>query len=228
LALAKRYPEAAETARRAIELAPHDTQTHAQLGDVALMSGDRAGARREYSEVLRLDPAHAGARRALAGVDLLGHRQRKALLGVVAAGRLDPNTPGLMPLVTAVLSQLNWWMRLMLILAYLPVMTIADGHDDKPSSDTRLAALAVLALSGAVIWWHGRALPRGSYRVLLAALRGDGELKGFYAMVALGLVAYAAVAVTGRAPYVHQMWTIAVIMIAVAIGASFYNRHPPG
>lgn len=228
LGLAKRYAEAAEMARRAVELAPYDTETHAQVGDVALMSGDRAGARRAYQEVLRLNPGHAAARRALAGVDLLSDRQRDALLGVVSAGRLDPNTPHLMPLVTAVLSELNWRMRLMLVLAYLPVMTIAGSHDRESSWDTRLAALAVLALSGAVIWWHARALPRRSHTVLLAALRGDSTLKVFYGMLALGLVAYVAIAVTGRAPYVRQMWTVAVVMIVITIGARIYNSRPRG
>ncbi|WP_319452177.1 MULTISPECIES: tetratricopeptide repeat protein [unclassified Mycobacterium] len=228
LGLAKRYPEAAELARKAVELAPHDPATHGQLGDVALMSGDRAGARRAYQEVLRLDPEHAAARKALASVDLLSARQRAALIGVVSAGRLDPNTPGLMPLVTAILSELNWRMRAMLVLAYLPVMTIASNHDGAPSWDTRYAALAVLAVSGAVVWWHARALPRGSHTVLLAALRGDGNLKTFYGMVVLGLIAYAAIAVTGRAPYVPTMWTVAIIMIVFTIASIYYNHRPPG
>jgi tetratricopeptide (TPR) repeat protein len=216
LALAKRYPEAAEIALRAVELAPHDPATHAQVGDVALMSGDRAGARRAYEEVLRLDPEHAGARRALAGVDLISHRHRAALLGAVSAGRLDPNTPHLMQLVTAVLSKLNAWMWLMLIVAYLPVMTVAASHDGG-SWDTRMAASAVLAVSGAVIWWHARALPRGSHTVLLAALRGDRNLMVFYGVLMLGLLAYVAIAVTGRAPYIQQMWNVVILTIVFAI-----------
>jgi tetratricopeptide (TPR) repeat protein len=228
LGLAKRYSDAAEIALRAVELAPHDPATHAQLGDVALMSGDRAGARRAYQEVLRLNPEHAAARKALASVDLLSARQRAALIGVVSAGRLDPNTPGLMPLVTAVLSELNWRIRAMLILAYLPVMTIASNHHGAPSWGTRYAALAVLAVSAAVVWWHARALPRGSHTVLLAALRGDGTLKAYYALVTLGLIAYAAIAVTGRAPYVPAMWTAAIMMIVFTIMSSYYNSRPPG
>jgi hypothetical protein len=118
--------------------------------------------------------------------------------------------------VTAVLSKLNAWMWLMLIVAYLPVMTVAASHDGG-SWDTRMAASAVLAVSGAVIWWHARALPRGSHTVLLAALRGDRNLMVFYGVLMLGLLAYVAIAVTGRAPYIQQMWNVVILTIVFAI-----------
>jgi Flp pilus assembly protein TadD len=60
-----------EAARRAIELAPHEAETHAVMGRVAVEDGAQAAAEEALREALRLDPNHAGARNDLGRLQLL-------------------------------------------------------------------------------------------------------------------------------------------------------------
>jgi Flp pilus assembly protein TadD len=60
-----------EAARRAIELAPHEAETHAVMGRVAVEHGAQAAAEESLREALRLDPNHAGARNDLGRLQLL-------------------------------------------------------------------------------------------------------------------------------------------------------------
>jgi tetratricopeptide (TPR) repeat protein len=217
LSRANRYEEAAEVARRAVELAPHDTDAHTQVGDIAMHTGDHEAARRAYEEVLRLDPEHAAARRALAGVDHVSRRQRKALHGLVAAGRMDPNLEDLLPLVAAVLWQLNWQMRIGYFVALFPVRSvITKGHPGP--SEIRTVGVVMVVLAVAAVWWHFRGLPRGSATVLRAALRQDRFLTLTYLVMALTLVVYAVMAVTGWAAVAALIVPLAVVLGLLIIG----------
>jgi tetratricopeptide (TPR) repeat protein len=216
LGCARRYPDAAAVARRAVELAPHDTEPHAQVGDIALMSGDRATARRAYSEVLRLDPAHAGARRNLAALDHVGHRPREALRGLVEAGRMDPDVPEVLTLVTAVMWQLSWRMRIGLVVALIPLLIISTTSDSAPWP-TRIVGVAIIVLAGVAAWWHLRELPHGTHTVVFAAIRRDGLLVVTYVFIAICLLAYVVVAITGYAPAAAIIWPLAILLAVIAV-----------
>ena len=216
LGRARRYIDAATVARRAVELAPHDPETHAHVGDIALMSGDRATARRAYSEVLRLDPAHAGARRNLAALDHVGHRPREALRGLVEAGRMDPDVPEVLTLVTAVMWQLSWRMRIGLVVALIPLLIISTTSGGAPWP-TRIVGVAIIVLAGVAAWWHVRELPRGTQSVVLAAIRRDGLLVVTYVFIAICLLAYVVVAITGFAPAAAIIWPLAILLAVVAV-----------
>ena len=60
-----------EAARRAIELAPHEAETHAVMGRVAVEDGDQTAAEKALREALRLDPNHAGARNDLGRLQMV-------------------------------------------------------------------------------------------------------------------------------------------------------------
>ena len=60
-----------EAARRAIELAPLEAETHAVMGRVAVEDGDQTAAEEALREALRLNPDHAGARNDLGRLQVL-------------------------------------------------------------------------------------------------------------------------------------------------------------
>lgn len=60
-----------EAARRAVELAPYEADTHAVLGQVAVEDGDKTAAENALREALRLNPDHAMARNDLGRLQLL-------------------------------------------------------------------------------------------------------------------------------------------------------------
>jgi tetratricopeptide (TPR) repeat protein len=217
LKCAGRYADAAAVARQAVELAPNDPETHMEVGDVALATGDRQIARAAYEHVLALDPENAAARRNLAAVDVMSRRPRSALGGLVEAGRIDPSTPYVLPIVAAVLWQLSWRMRVYLVLAWLPVLIVGSRYGTDASWATRAVGAVLLVLATVVAWWHVRGLPRGTGRVIVAALRGDRLLVVTYGFIALCLLVYAAVAVTGVAPVVALIWPLAILMSVIAI-----------
>ena len=215
---AHRHVDAAAVARRAVTLAPDDPEPHAAVGDVAFAAGARQTARQAYTEVLRLDPQHAAARRNLAALDHVGHRPGAALRGLVEAGRMDPDVPEVLPLVASVLWQLSWRMRIGLVLALIPVMVVTEAATDDAWAQ-RGAAVLVLGLAAFVGWWHVRELPRGTRTVVFAALRRDALLTLTYVFIALGLTAYLAVAVTGVGYYAVFVWPLALVLSVVALVA---------
>lgn len=218
---AQRPFDAAVVARRAVELAPSDPETHVMVGDIALDTGDRATARQAYTTVLGLDPQHAGARRNLAALDHIGHRPRAALLGLIEAGRMDPDVPEVLTLVASVLWQLSWRMRIGLVVALVPLMVVSSAEAD--AWVARSAACAILALAGLAFWWHVRELPRGTGTVVVAALRTDGLLTVTYVFIGLCLAAYVAVAITGVAPFAVIVWPLAVLLSVIALASRGRN-----
>jgi tetratricopeptide (TPR) repeat protein len=221
---AGRLTDAAQVARRVVELAPHDAASHFLLADVSSDLGDRRTARAAYLETLRLDPAHAGARHDLAVLDSRTHHPGRALRGLIDAGRLDPAATGVLRNVGAVLWQLSWRLRMLLLVAVFVVLGAggADRSGDLTSNTARIAAAVVLVVGAALAWWTTRGLPRGTWPVMRAALAADGPLAGTWIALGLCVALYATVVVTGVAVVVAGVWIVllglAVLAVAVGIG----------
>lgn len=218
---AGRLPDALQVARRAVELAPDEAEMHLRLADIAAQLGDRALARRAYTETLRLDPQHAMARNDLAVLDLETRRPRRALRGLVEAGRMDPTNPLVLTNVAAVLWRLSWRLRMLCVVATLAVVGAsgAGSGDDlkEPTGGARIAGGIVLVAIALVTWLTVRGLPRGTAQVARAALRTDRPLSFTYRTLALCVLIYAAVAVTGIGLLAAVVW-LALGVLGVLAG----------
>ncbi len=218
---AGRLADAQQVARRVVELAPHDAGSHFLLADVSSDLGDRATARAAYLEALRLDPAHAGARHDLAVLDSRAHRPGRALRGLIDAGRMDPTATGVLGNVGAVLWQLSWRLRILLMLATVVVLVAGgDRAGDLTTDRARIAAAATLAVGAALAWWTTRGLPSGTWPVVRAALAADGPLAGTWIALALCVALYATVVITGVAVLAAGAWIVLIglAVLAVAVG----------
>ena len=221
---AGRLRDAQQVARRVVELAPHDAASHFLLADVSSDLGDRRTARAAYLETLRLEPAHAGARHDLAVLDSRTHRPGRALRGLIDAGRMDPAATGVLRNVGAVLWQLSWRLRILLLLAVFVVLGAggAERSEDLSTPGARIAAAGVLVVAAALAWWTTRGLPPGTWAVTRAALAADGPLAGTWVALGLCVALYATVVVTGVAVIVAGVWFVllglAVLAVAVGIG----------
>ena len=202
---AGRLADAAQVAHRAVELAPLSADAHFQLADVTSDLGDRATARRAYEETLRLNPEHAAAQHDLAVLDARAHRPARALAGLITAGRLDPTRPEVLRTVTAVCWQLSWRIRMLFILGTV-VTIVAGGDPSGPTWGARLAALAVLLVTGGLAWWTARDLPRGSWPVARSAVRADTPLTLTCLTLALCTLLFALVAVSGLGVLAVMVW----------------------
>jgi len=209
---ARLYPDALMAARRAVALDPGAARSHFLLADIADDAGDRRLARAAYQEVLRLDPQHAGARHDLALLDARSRRPVAALAGLVEAGMLDPTLPVVLQSVAAVLWQLSWRLRMLLVVATVAVV----GAAASPTA-TRIAATLVLLVTAAVVGLTARALPRQARPVLRAALRTDRPLRFTYLAVTACVAIFLAVAVTGFAPLAAGVWLVLVALGLLAV-----------
>jgi tetratricopeptide (TPR) repeat protein len=226
---AGRLPDAHQVARRVVELAPHDAASHFLLADVSSDMGDRRTARAAYLETLRLDPAHAGARHDLAVLDSRTHHPGRALRGLIDAGRMDPTATGVLPNVGAVLWQLSWRLRILLLLAVFVVLGAggADRSGGLSTATARFAAAGVLVVGAALAWWTTRGLRSGTWPVMRAALAADGPLAGTWIALGLCVALYATVVITGVAVLVAGVWFVllGLAVLAVAVGVGRRRRN---
>lgn len=216
---AGRLADAAQVARRVVELAPLEAGSHFLLADVTSDLGDRATARAAYTETLRIDPAHAGARHDLAVLDARSHRPGRALGGLVDAGRLSPGETGVLRTVAAVLWQLSWRLRLMLLVSVFVVLGLS-GRPEGAAVATRAGAAAVLLVGALLARYETRDLPRGTWPVVVAAVRADRPLTVTWVALGLCVVLYLAVAVTGIAALAVAVWVVllGLALLAVVVG----------
>lgn len=216
---AGRLADAAQVARRVVELAPLEAGSHFLLADVASDLGDRTTARAAYTETLRIDPAHAGARHDLAVLDARSHRPGRALGGLVDAGRLSPGETGVLRTVAAVLWQLSWRLRLMLLVSVFVVLGLS-GRPEGAAVATRVGAVAVLLVGALLARYETRDLPRGTWPVVVAAVRADRPLTVTWVALGLCVVLYLAVAITGIAALAGAVWVVllGLALLAVVVG----------
>jgi tetratricopeptide (TPR) repeat protein len=221
---AHRLPEALAAARRVVELNPDDAGAHLLLADIASDAGDRKLARAEYGTTLRIDPQNAAAQHDLALLDARTRRPARALAGLMVAGRLDPSMPEVMRTVVVVLWQLSWRLRIWLVVATIPALLVSAD----PAA-ARITAAAVLATTAALGWWTVRDLPAGTFAVVRRAVRSDRPLTLTYAALALCLLTYLAVLVSGIGPLAALVWLVLIAlgwMTLVVRLVRRTRRHP--
>lgn len=216
---ARRFRDALVPAQRAVALDPNLPQAHLVLADIADDAGDRRTARAAYQEVLRLDPQHAVARHDLAVLDARTRRPVAALAGLVEAGMLDPSLPTVLNTVAAVLWQLSWRLRMLLVVATVAVV----GAAWSPTA-TRVTAVVILLLAGLLTARTVRSLPSQARPVVLAALRTDRPLRFTYVAVATCVLIFVAVAVTGFAPLAAAVWMVLVVLGLLALLVGLFRR----
>jgi tetratricopeptide (TPR) repeat protein len=221
---AGRLVEACQVARQSVTLAPHSPATHLRVADTYSSAGDVGTARRAYEQVLELDPTHAVARHDLALLDAQTHRPGRALQGLVSAGRMDPQLSQVLVTVRAVLWQLNWRLRIGLIVAVVAVIIAGAADATRPTWATRIVALLVIAGAAFYTWRSTRELPAGTNRVVMAALRGDGLLMASWVVIGICLLAYLAVAVTGIGVLAAIVWPAMILLNLLAIAARIRRR----
>jgi tetratricopeptide (TPR) repeat protein len=224
---ARHFGDALDAARRAVALDPASPAAHLVLAGVADDAGDRRTARTAYGEVLRLDPQHAVARHDLALLDARSRRPVAALAGLVEAGSLDPGLPAVLDAVAAVLWQLSWRLRVLLVVATVAVI----GASPSPSG-SRATAAVVLLIGAALVARTIRALPGEARPVVRAALGTDRPLRFTFVAVAACVVVFLAVVVTGLGPLAVLVWLVLIVLnvvaLAVRIGRGWRRRRARG
>ncbi|MFC4946828.1 tetratricopeptide repeat protein [Pseudonocardia sp. GCM10023141] len=223
---AGRTVDALQVARRAVALEPESAVAHHVLGDINFDLGARRDARAAYREALRIEPQNADVLHDLARLDALQQHPGRALRGFVDAGVLDPGMGMVMPAITTVLWRLSWQLRMGLAGAVL-IAFVASGPDpDTAAWSVRIAATTVLGAAALLTWWTARGLPRQTGQVLRAALRADVPLTGTYLAIAVCLLLYAAVAVTGVAVLAAAVWVVLVLLGWFTLGVRLLRRRP--
>jgi hypothetical protein len=129
---------------------------------------------------------------------------------------MDPDVPEVLMLVSSVMWQLSWRMRIGLIVAMFPVLVV---HEPAVGASwaTRITGITILVLAGVAAWWHLRELPRGTHTVVLAAMRRDGLLVVTYVFIAICLLAYVVVAITGHDNVIAIILPLAILLAVVAV-----------
>lgn len=223
LSRAGRRHDARQVARRAVALDPQRADAHVLLAGTAQEAGDRVTARAAYAEALRLDPAHAVARHDLAVLDLRRRRAGRALAGLIDAGRLAPDEPHLLPNVAAVVWQLAWWLRILLLVGVFVVVGVWSATDGAPLPG-RLAAAGVLLAAAGLARWITRGVPRSARPVLRAAVRRDAPLRVTVAGLGLALLLYLAVLVTGVGLIAAGVWVVLLVLAVLAVVVGLVRR----
>lgn len=195
LQAAGRLADALAVARRAASLDPALAHAHLMVADISANLGRRKAARAAYAEVLRLEPDHAVARHDLAVQDFRSQRMGRALRGLIDAGELDPTMPQVLTNVAAVLWRLAWRLRIWLVVT--TIVLIAGFSEGGDPLAVRLVTLAMLLVTGGLVWWTVRELPPGAVRVARAALREDRPLAFSYLAIGGCLVVYLLIVGTG-------------------------------
>ncbi|HEX2904998.1 MAG TPA: tetratricopeptide repeat protein [Jatrophihabitans sp.] len=150
----------AAAAAKARELAPAEPRTHELVGQIALARGRSREAIACFQQALRLDPDNAVAQHELARSELRRGRLGRALVGLRAAGRLDPR------LHQVRVNLHNVVIRMVQVLHYMLMLACFGSVASAPIAGGLL--LVAMVATGAWAWSRGgrplvlvvRAVPR--------------------------------------------------------------------
>jgi tetratricopeptide (TPR) repeat protein len=220
-------PNAWAAAQRAVELAPHEPETHFTVGNLALDARDHAQAEEAFRRVLQVDPAHAGALNNLALIDLRRGRYSQAALRFGATLAMSPGDDFVRLNLHATLWNALRKLHLVLFGSLWVVWLAfrAAAHSWWASGLARLMFGVVAAAAGSVAWVWVRRLPVQLRPYLRRLFRHDAWL-----VVTAATLAVAVVLLVGAAllPYGWQ-WCLGGAIIAVLFanvgGVVGRNRH---
>jgi len=88
----RRWPEAVDALRQALELAPDNAFTHLNLGTALFETGDAGGALAQFQEAVRLSPGLAKAHYGIGIVTEAAGRDAEAIDAFAAAVNADPSS----------------------------------------------------------------------------------------------------------------------------------------
>ncbi|MFD7510387.1 tetratricopeptide repeat protein [Streptomyces sp. NPDC059853] len=226
--------EALPAAERAVALAPEEVEAHYTCGRAAYQLGRLDLAERAFGTVLRLDPEHGDAHRALGIVRSRGAGTSGLRLGPMATGyadalAVDPGDGGtrasLNGVLFVLLAKARWfgWFCLLVTLVLLGAAADASGDGWGFRGAALAATVAVWLLWG---WRVGSQLPARSRGPLLAVARATRPLRlmaGAAVAPVIGAVVLAAVPLPSAMP-------LAVIVLAALATAvlSHLSRRAGG
>src|SRR5207248_10587770 len=88
----RRWPDAVDALRHALELSPDNAFTHLNLGTALFETGDAAGALAQFNEAIRLPPGLAKAHYGIGIVTEAAGRDGEAIAAFNAAVTADPSS----------------------------------------------------------------------------------------------------------------------------------------
>jgi tetratricopeptide (TPR) repeat protein len=202
-------------ARRAVELAPNEPETHLTLGNVALADRDFRQARRCYLEALRLDPDNLSARNNLSVIDMRRQRFGRAAAGFRAAARVDPRAE--LPIRNFRAALAGALGRLCLLLMFTGLIgTSVHADNGRPHLDAALVGGACVLLAVGYLLALRARLRSGLFRLARRALAEHTLLKICLASTAAG---YLFVAVGAGVGYPAASGWFAVGLVCALAGA---------
>ena len=202
-----------DAARRAIELAPHEAETHAVMGRVAVEDGAQAAAEEALREALRLDPNHAGARNDLGRLQLLrkDHFGAARHFAHAAASdvRMDVARQNIDAALAMAVGRIVFWVSIaVFVLGRFAVKEESDG-----AVGFGYVLLAVLV--GLVIWQIVLIVPaaRGRLGAYLRLLpHRDRAMTATVGLLVVGMIALMVMCVV---PPGSRLWPLLVGVPAV-------------
>jgi tetratricopeptide (TPR) repeat protein len=199
---------AREAARRAVELAPLEAETHAVMGQVAVEEGDKATAEKALREALRLDPNLTMARNDLGRLHLLrkDHFGAAGHFAQAAAGdvRMQVAQRNIDAAIAMAVGRVVFWV-------YIAAFVLARFAVKEHSDEAIWAGYALLAvLVGLTIWQAVLIVPaaRGGLGTYLRMLPHRDRL--MTATVALLVLGMSALMVMCVVPPDSRLWPLVV------------------
>ena len=202
-----------ESARRAVELAPHDPRAHVMVGLTASNLGRPNEERESYQEALRLDPAHATALNNLAAMDINSRRLASGARNLVAGLRLAPGEELLQQNLDAVGLRLMVRLLNVMLLTGVLGMIVAGSLADGAWWARATTGCVLLGAYTLVVVTTMRHLPSGARRHLRGLPR---RMTAQQRLVGIALVVFTiAILIAAFGP--GQLWLIGAGSMGVIV-----------
>lgn len=189
-------------ARKAIELAPLEPETHFTLGLVGLSHQDNGVAEAAFRRVLELDPQHSAARNNLGVVALRQRRTSQAVghfRGALASSPAHQLAArNLETVLQAMVRRMAWLMLVGIFVVGRLTAVLGDHRSGGDSGSLRLVAAGMFAVCGALMLFSYLRLPRDVQRAVVSLTRRPGPSRR---RVTLLLIALAALLVAAVSPF---------------------------